>query len=337
MKRFAPLLAIALIAGACSAAPRPADPPYAVQDIIAGPDGGYDYISIDPRTGRVFVGRDFGVMMFDPATGKTATLLARNGVAAVLPIAGTRLMLSTNGPSNTATLFNRDTGVVTADIATGDDPDGAYHDPASGLAFVMNGGSGDVSVIDIASARKRATIVIGGTPEGAVGDGKGRLFVNVEDANQIAVIDIATRRIVARYPLPSCEEPTGIAYDPASDTLISACRNAVAKLIDAATGKDRGTLPIGARADGSLFDPASRTGFIPALDGTLTVYRLDAGGAAKVTETVGTRKGARTAAYDSVRGRLYLPFATVERDAAGNYLGASKQFGIVSVSARSRE
>jgi YVTN family beta-propeller protein len=253
-------------------------------------------------------------------------------VAAVLPINGSRLMLSTNGSLNTATLFNRDTGAVTADIATGTDPDGAYYDPASRLAFVMNGESNDVTLIDIAGVKAVATVAVGGKPEGATSDGKGRLFVNIEDLNSIAVIDIATRKVTATYTLKGCVEPTGIAYDPQSGVLISACHNGVAKLVDAATGRDRGTIAIGQGADGSLFDAASRTGFVPCLDGTLTIYRLDAKGKARVTQVLKTREGARTIAYDSGRDQVYLPFATVERDAAGEYLRAKTGFGVLSIS-----
>jgi YVTN family beta-propeller protein len=321
-------LAIFMIAGPADAG---GERPFAIAKTYEAADGSYDYVSVDEDTGRVFVGREYGVMTIDPMTGKTATLLAREGVAAVLPIAGTRLMLSTNGPLDTATLFDRDSGAVTADIATGKDPDGAYYDVASRLAFVMNGDSGDVTVIDVAGAKAIAAVAIGGTPEGATSDGKGRLFVNVEDLNNIAVIDIAARRVSARYALANCEEPTGIAYDKVSDTLIAACRNGVASLVDAATGRSRGTIATGQGADGSLFDPASRTGFVPCIDGTLTIYRLDGRGKATVIQTLKTREGARTAAHDVARGRVYLPFAKVDRDAAGKYLGARTGFGVLVV------
>ena len=327
-RRSAFALALALIAAPAGASD---NTHFGVTREFAGPEGSYDYISVDDATGRVFVGREFGVMRLDPATGATETLLARAGVAAVLPIPGTRLMLSTNGPLNNATLFDRDSGKVISDIATGQEPDGAYYDVGSHLAFVMNGGSGDISVIDIARARPLATIAVGGTPEGATSDGKGRLFVNVEEMPGIVVIDIARQKIIGRYALADCEEPTGIAFDPVSGTLITACKNGVARLVDAAAGRDRGKLPIGQRADGSVFDPASRTGFIPCLDGTLTIYRLDARGKARVTQVLRTREGARTAAYDAARGKLYLPYATVERDAEGRYLRARTNFGVLSI------
>ncbi|MES2290385.1 MAG: hypothetical protein V4530_11670 [Pseudomonadota bacterium] len=301
-----------------------------VRDINA-PDGSYDYVSVDPDTGHVYVGRDFGIMVLNPITGRSRTLLARRQVAAVLPIDGSHLMLSTNGGSDTATLFDRYTGVVRADIRTGKGPDGAAYDPVSRQAFVMNGDDGTVTVIDIAHERAVGTIGLGGTPEGGVTDGAGHLFVNIEETNEIAVVDINRRAVTKRYALPGCEEPTGIARDAVSGLLIAACRNRVAKLVDKKSGADRGTLSVSARADGSVFDPVRRIGFIPGLLGELTIYRLGRNGTGTVIQTVSTREGARTAAYDTKRDRLYLPHATVERDAAGKYVRARSGFGVAVV------
>jgi DNA-binding beta-propeller fold protein YncE len=271
-------------------------------------------------------------MKVDLATGKASTILERKGVAAVLIIPGTRLMLSTNWDSNTATLFNRDTGAVTADIPTGKGPDGAFYDAASGLAFVMNGESGDATVIDIASAKGVATIALAEAPEAGVPDGKGKAYINLEASNEIAVVDIAGRRVITRYNLPGCEEPTGIAFDPATNLLISACHNGVAKLIDAKSGADKGSITIGKGADGSLFDPKTRTGFVPSIDGQLAIYQLDTKGVPHSVQMVTTREGARTAAYDDATHKLYLPAATIERDAKGEYVSATRDFSVLTVS-----
>lgn len=246
------LVSIAALA-ACSRGPVPwptsrhsgAASSYAVIGSIAGPAGSYDYASFDEATRQLFVGRSYGVMRVDPATGTAKTLLARAGVAAVLPIAGTRLMLSTNGDNGTATLFDRDTGTVAADLPTGKEPDGAWYDPASGRAFVMNGASEDVTMIDVAARKVVATIKIPGKPEAATSDGKGHLFVNIEDRNAIAVINIARRRVTGRYPLAGCTQPTAIAFDPTTGLLMSACHNGIVRLIDAASGGNKGQVTIG--------------------------------------------------------------------------------------------
>lgn len=321
-------LAAALLA-VTAAARAPA--PYSLLGTASGPDGSFDYMSVDPPSGRVYVGREFGVQVL--GNGRFTTLLHRKGVASVLPI-GQRLMLSTDGDEDSATLFDRFSGKVAADIPTGKEPDGATYDAGSGLAFVMNGGSDDVTVVNVANRKAVGRIAAGGGPEGAVADGRGRLFLHIEDHNAIAVIAVAARKVVRRYRLRGCVEPTGIAYDAKSRLLISACHNGVAKLTEAATGRDRGSIPIGKGADGSIFDPVRRLGFIPCIDGTLTVFRLDQNGDATVLQRLKTRDGARTAAYDTRRDRLYLASAHVERDAQGAYVRARTDFRVLTVGRR---
>jgi YVTN family beta-propeller protein len=302
-----------------------------VSGSIKAADGGYDYASINADARKLYIGRQYGVMTVDLNTQAIGTLIERDDVASVLLIPGTELMLTTNNGADTATLLNRQTGQVIADIKTGKGPDGALYIPDSGQALVMNGDSEDITVIDISTARTIDRIPAGGTPEAAVTDGKGRLFINIEDKNEILVVDAASRKAVTRYPLPGCTEPTGITYDGVTGLLIPVCHNRVAKLIDAATGADRGTIRIGAGADGSLFDPHRRIGYVPCIDGTLTIYHLDENGQAVVLQTLETADGARTAAFDPVTERLYLPAATVERDDKGDYLRAEKNFSVVVV------
>ena len=317
--------ALALCAASAQAAPELA---YQVQASTPSHDGSFDYVSVDQSSGRVFVGRSFGVEMLDG--GRVTTVLRRQGVASVLPI-GPHLLLTTNGGTNTATLLDRIDRRVIADVPTGKGPDGAVYDAASGRAFVMNGGSEDITVIDVAKRRVVARIALDAAAEAGVVDGSGRLFVNLEDKNEIAVIDIASLRITARYALAGCEEPTGLAFDPVAGVLAVACHNGVLKFIDGRDGHDRGQLAIGEGADASIFDVERRVGFVPCLDGTLSIYRLDEAGRVTATQRLTTRAGARTAAYDSRRDRLYVAVADVERDAAGRYLRARKNFQVLTI------
>lgn len=298
---------------------------------IKAQDGSYDYASIDAQARQLFIGREYGVMTVDLGTNTVGTLIERDDVASVLLIPGTDLMLTTNNGADTATLLNRKSGKVLTDIKTGKGPDGAMYEPASGLAFVMNGDSEDITLIDIKNARAAGQIKADGAPEAATTDGKGSVFVNLEDKNRIMVIDVASRKTKGHYDLPGCNEPTGITYDAVTGLLISVCHNNVAKLIDAATGADRGSIPIGAGADGSLFDPKTRIGYVSCIDGTLTIYHLDEKGQATVLQTLKTSDGARTAAFDPVTQQVYLPAATVERDDKGAYVRAEKNFSVVVV------
>jgi len=320
-------LGLALAGGGAAVA---ADGGYRVAERIAGPDGGYDYISVDGPAQTVFVARSTGVMTLDLATLKiTSDIVPGVGVAAVMIIPGTDMMLSTNWRGDTATLFNRKTGAVKASIPTGKGPDGAQL--VGGFAYVMNHGSSDISVIDLASAKVVATIPAGGVPEAAVSDGKGRLYVNVEDAADVLVIDTVRNVAVGRYPLPGCVEPTGIAFDAASGLLLSACHNGVVKLIDHATGADRGSVPVGKDADGAIFDAARRLAYIPCGDGTLSIFSLDARGAATAVATVVTQPGAGTAALDPDTGRLYLPAADYVTGADGEETRVPGTFKVLVV------
>jgi DNA-binding beta-propeller fold protein YncE len=137
-------------------------------------------------------------------------------------------VLSTNGDSDTATLFDGISGKVRAQISTGQKPDGAVFDPASRLVFVMDGKDGTVTLIDPVRGDSPGRITVGGKLEAAVADGLGRVFVNVETSNEIAVIDTAQRKVLTRYALPGCDGPTGLALDQEKGLLVAACSNRVA-------------------------------------------------------------------------------------------------------------
>lgn len=328
MKAAAALLAAA-VAGAAGAK----EAGYSVVDKIAGPDGGYDYISVDSAKQRVFVGRNDGVMTIDLASRKvTPAFVPGQGVAAVLIIDGTDLMLSTNGDSNTATLFDRNTGKVKASIPTGKEPDGALYEPRTGLAFVMNGESEDVTFIDVKKAAVVGTVAVGGKPEAAATDGKGHLYVNIEDTAEIAVIDIAARKVTSRHKIAGCEEPTGLAYDADSGELISACHNATASVVDAKSGATRQSVKIGDGADGAILDAQRRLVYVPCMDGTLSIFPLGRDGKAGPVTQVKTATGARTAALDAKSGRIYLPRAEYKADAKGKRTRVPGSFSVVVVS-----
>lgn len=282
---------------------------YHVTDRLPGPDGGYDYVSVDTQAQRVFVARENGVMAVDLAAHTVIPqLIAAPDVSAVLIIPGTPLMLTTNWGGDSVALFDRHSGAMRAVLPAGHHPDGAVFDTRSGLAFAMNG-DGSATAVDPQTAAVVAAIPLGGKPEAAVSDGRGRLYINIEDSATVAVLDVDTRKVVKHYALPGCVEPTGIAFDAATGLLISVCHNGTAKLIDAATGADKGSVTIGDNADGAIFDARRRLAFVPCKDGTLTVFRLDGAGRASVVDVVRTRAGARTAALDADSGRLYLPSA----------------------------
>src|SRR6476646_9451352 len=191
-------------------------PKYAIVARLPACDGGWDLLSVNSADQRLYVARPDGVGAFVLTPRKaTDRIVDGKRVHAALVIPGTHEVLSTNGETNNAELFDGITGKVRATIATGTKPDAAVYDPATRTIWIMNPGSGDVTVVDPVSAKVVATVPVGGSLELAGVDGHGRLFANVEDKNEIAVIDTRSRRVTSRFPLPGCDGPTGIAYDVA--------------------------------------------------------------------------------------------------------------------------
>jgi YVTN family beta-propeller protein len=288
----------------------PAQSHYRVAASLPAGDGGWDLASVNPIDRRLYVARTDGVTAIDLATGvATDRIVAGRRVHAALAIPGTHEVLSTNGESNDAVLFDGRTGRVLANIPTGTKPDAAAYDAATRTVWVMNAGSGNITVIDPKAAKALATIPVGGSLELGVSDGHGRMYVNVEDKNQIVVLNTRTRTVVSRFPLEGCDGPTGIAYDPATMEIVSACANGVA-IVSLTNGQQLASLPIGKGADGAAFDAQRHVVLIPAgKDGNLTVVRL--GPKPAIVGQVATAVSARTIAIDPSTGRAYLPSATL--------------------------
>jgi YVTN family beta-propeller protein len=285
-----------------------AAPQYKVVAQLPAGDGGWDLLSVAPADQRLYVAHGDGVTAIDLRTGQaTDKIVPGQRVHAALAIPGTHEVISTNGETNNATLFDGRTGSIRATIPTGTKPDAAAYDPATRTVWIMNPGSGDITVIDPVSAKVVATVPVGGSLELGAATGSGRLYVNIEDKNEVAVIDTFKRRVQARFALQGCDGPTGIAYDPASHEIISACANGVA-VVSAPDGRQIARLPIGKGADGAALDVKRHMALIPAgRDGNLTLIRLQP--VPKVVGQLPTAVSARTIALDPETGRAYLPSA----------------------------
>jgi DNA-binding beta-propeller fold protein YncE len=303
------MLALAAAGGALAATALGDGADYKVVRTIPGPDGGWDYARIDTANDRLLVTRGGAVMAVDLASGKITSGLApgaRQHVA--LPVDGGAEMLVTNGGTNTAVFADAKTGATLASLPTGAGPDSAILDSGSGLVLVMGHAGGDVTLIDPTAHKVVGDIAIGGKLEEAASDGHGRAFVAVEDRDEVAVLDIAGRKVAARYALAGCDGPTGLAYD-ADDRLIIAACDGTTDLVAADTGAVVATLATGKGADGAVYDPDRRLAFVPAgRDGTLAVIAFDRG-KGHIAGKTPTQKGARTIALDPRTGRLYLPSA----------------------------
>jgi hypothetical protein len=308
---LSPIFALAaLIPTLALAGPAPT-PSYALSARIKIGDGNFDYASFDPVHRRLYVSRTGGVTAVDVDTGAvTEQLIQAQRTHESLILEHGSTLLVTDSGTNSAHLVDALTGKALAEIPTDKKPDGATFDPSTGLALVMNGQSGDVTLVDPKTRAAVGSIAVGGGLEFPAVDGAGKLFINVEDQNQIAVVDLQARELIGHYALAGCDGPTGLAYVKDAGILISACANKVAKVIRAADGADLGTLTIGKGPDAVIYDPDRHLAFIPCgWDGVLEVVAVNGASDVKVIQSVPTQPGARTGAVDEKTGRLYLPTA----------------------------
>lgn len=277
---------------------------------IAGPDGGWDYASFDAARRRVYVAHATQVIAIDADTGKANFSFATgNHLHAVTPVPGTDLVVTTNSGDDTARIISATDGRLLATIPTAKDADGAQYDPASGLVVVVCADGGALTLIDPKAMKAVGTIVVGDHLEFGAPDGKGRFYVNVEDKNEVAVVDLAARKVLARYPLPGCQRPTGLAY-VSGDRVISACGNGGVDILDAGSGRSIASFKVGGFPDAVIYDDQRKLAFVPsALAGTLSVIALSGKDDNTIIDTVPTQLGARTGAVDPKSGKVYLPTA----------------------------
>jgi DNA-binding beta-propeller fold protein YncE len=284
---------------------------YRVVDTVKlGGAGGWDYLTFDPASRRLFVSHGTHVVVVDADTramvGDIPDTPGVHGIAIATELG--RGFVS-NGRAGTATIFDLKTLEKIGEVKTGQNPDAILYDRASGRVFTFNGRSADATAFDAATGAVAGTIPLGGKPEFAVADGKGRIYVNVEDTSEIATLDSKGLQVKSRWPLKPCEEPSGLAFDGEHQRLFAVCRNQLMAVVDAASGRMVTTLPIGRGVDGAVFDPATGLAFSSNGEGTLTVVHEDSPESFRIVETVKTRAGARTIALDPKTHRVFLSTA----------------------------
>ena len=295
------LLSAILSATALAAAPN-----YKIIDRIKVPDGGFDYATFDAASGRVLMARTDFTTAIDAKTGKVSQLNSAAPGHMALPIPGTSLVVLPQRPGMVR-IADMANDKMLADIPAGQNPDGATYDSFSKLVFVMNHDSGEATVIDPVARKAVATIPVGGTLEFPASDGAGKVYVNITSVPEIAVIDVKTRTVTAHYKLEGCRGASGLAYATQAKLLISSCGNGMAKVLDAATGKEVASLPIARGPDAVIYDPTRRLAFIPCGgDGVLEIISLEDPGHIAVVQHLQTQAGSRTGTIDPQTGRLFL-------------------------------
>lgn len=276
---------------------------------IAG-TGGWDYLAVCPVNDNIYVSHGTQVNILNKNTGDSVGVIPNtDGVHGIAFAPEFKKGFTSNGKTNNVSVFDIAINAVTAQVKTGEKPDAIMYDPFSRKVFVCNGKSKDLTVIDPATNEVVKTLALGGKPETPVSDLTGKIYINIEDKNEIVVVNTKTWTVDSHWKTGKGEEPSGLAIDVKTKRLFAGCGNKLMVIMNAENGKVVKELPIGDGCDGTAFDPETKTAFSSNGDGTLTVVKEVSASSFKVVEQAVTKKGARTLAVDEKMHKVYLPTA----------------------------
>jgi DNA-binding beta-propeller fold protein YncE len=289
----------------------PAPTYHVVKKIAVGGEGGWDLLIADTANERLYVSRASHVTVIDLRKDSVIGDIPNTpGVHGIAIASSLNRGFTSNGRDTSVTIFDlRTLAPISTVKVTGLNPDAILFDPFSGRVFSFNARGNNATAIDAASGKVVGTIAFDGNPELPVTDGKGTVYVNIENKSEIIAFDPATLTVKSTWPLSPCEEPTGLALDNSHGRLFSMCANKLMAVVDAESGKLITTVPIGQGVDGGAFDPGPGYAFSSNGEGTLTVVHEDSPGSFSVAATIPTQRGARTIALDAKTHRIYLPTA----------------------------
>jgi YVTN family beta-propeller protein len=302
-----------------------------------GPGERWDLLTYDPASARIYVAHGDHVTVVDERTGKAVGQIGTfaGGTHGVAISTATKRGYTDDGKAGVAIAFDTRTFKALKRIAAAPDADAIVAEPMTGHIFVINGDSGSLTVIDPITDTAITTITIGAPLEIGAADGKGSLYVNGVETHEIIKIDARTNKIVARWPMPQCQRPHGLAVDGERRRVFSTCANKILVVVDADTGANIATFPIGNGSDSAAFDPVRKRVFSSNGDGTLNVFEeTDEGRNLSPLATIPTMLGARTMTIDPKTGRLFLMAADLAKSQPPKIAGASPRLTFVPGSAK---
>jgi len=289
---------------------------------IGGP-GAWDYLTVDPQTQRLYVPRSTHTLVIDAETGKTIAdisgLKNAHGVA-LAPQSG-RGFITDGGGDGAILIFDLKTNAVLGSLPAIEDTDGIIFDSGSGYVLAVSGRGKTLFMfkpdIDPKNGRLDERVALRGEPEFLASDGTGKVYINLMNTNEVAVVDLKAKNVVARWPVAPGGAPVGMSIDTKKRRLFIGCRKPQ-KLIVMSTddGKVVSDLPIGESVDATKID--GDEAFASCRDGTLTVAKETSGGRFEVVQVVKTRPGARTMGVDTTTHKIYLPTAELEQTTSGS-------------------
>jgi DNA-binding beta-propeller fold protein YncE len=294
-----------------------------VKTFPVGGQGGWDYLTAAPQTHRLYVPRSTHTIVVDAESGRTIADIPgqknAHGVA-LAPQTG-RGFISDGGGDGAVLIFDLKTNAVVGSLPTMEDTDGIIFDSGSGYVLAVSGRGKTLMMfkpdIDPKSGKIDERIALRGEPEFLTADGAGKAYVNLMTTNEVAVVDLKARRVVAHWPVAPGGAPVGMSLDTKKRRLFIGCRKPQ-KLIVMSTddGKVLSDLPIGESVDAVKLD--GEQAFASCRDGSLSVARETAGGKFEIVQVVKTRPGARTMGIDPTTHRIYLPTAELEESKSGS-------------------
>jgi YVTN family beta-propeller protein len=270
--------------------------------------GGWDYVTVDDAARRVYISHSTQVDVLDADSfAHLGTIPNTPGVhgVAIDPISGRGYI--TAGKADAVVAFDSKTLKPLGEIKVGKKPDAVIYEPLTKRIYVMNGDSDSITVLKAADGSVAGTIALGGGPEFAVSDGKGSLWVNLEDKGETLHIDVNELKVKDRFALAPCATPTSLALDRENRRLFVGCRNKQLAVLNADTGKVILTAPIGERVDAGAFDPRTRMIYLSTGDGKVFVFHQDSPDKYTQVQEITTKAGAKTMGYDAKTGNVIVP------------------------------
>jgi DNA-binding beta-propeller fold protein YncE len=283
-----------------------------IGDIAVGGDTGWDYLSIDADARRLYVTHGSHITVIDVDAGRVVGEIPDTpGVHGFAIARDIGRGFSSNGGEAKVSIVELASLQTLDKVGTQEGPDGILYEPGRQEVYVFNGRAHSATVIAGPAGKVTATVPLPGKPEFAAADtAANRVFVNIEDKNEIVAIDTAQHQIVATWPISPGESASGMAFDASNHRLFIGCENKLMLMIDSTNGKVVASVPIGSGVDANAFDPQLHLAFSSNGEGTLTIAHEDSPRKLTVVQTLQTQPSARTMALDPKTHRVYLAAAT---------------------------
>jgi DNA-binding beta-propeller fold protein YncE len=296
-----------------------------VKTVPLGGEGGWDYVYVDSDARRVYISRGTHTVVMDADMhAVVGDIPDTQGVHGIAVAADLGRGFTSNGRSDSVTIFDLKTLKPIGTVKTDGNPDAIVYEPVTKRVFTFNGRGKNATAINATDGSVVGTIPLGGKPEFAAVDGKGTIYVNNEDTSELHHLDAQNLKELHKWPLAPCKSPSGLAMDVKNRRLLAVCDDKVSVVVNGDTGKVVATPTIGNGPDAAAFDPATNDFLASCGEGVLTVIHEDSPDKYTVIENVPTKRSARTMGLDLKSHNIFLPAADFDPPAPGERRGKMK-------------